>query len=122
MVVGRPVKQLKISNVSDQVDKRPNYQGRNMTTKRQFMTSAAAIGVSVIMAPTLAEENFPPISPVGISSAGMGSRRNGLGVVPPLEKDSIAFVEYCRSIGAGDRKSTRLNSSHEWISRMPSSA
>ena len=23
---------------------------------------------------------------------------------------------------AGDRKSTRLNSSHEWISRMPSSA
>ena len=25
-------------------------------------------------------------------------------------------------IGAGDRKSTRLNSSHEWISRMPSSA
>ena len=24
--------------------------------------------------------------------------------------------------GAGDRKSTRLNSSHEWISRMPSSA
>ena len=25
-------------------------------------------------------------------------------------------------IDAGDRKSTRLNSSHEWISRMPSSA
>ena len=24
--------------------------------------------------------------------------------------------------GTGDRKSTRLNSSHEWISRMPSSA
>ena len=24
--------------------------------------------------------------------------------------------------GASDRKSTRLNSSHEWISRMPSSA
>ena len=24
--------------------------------------------------------------------------------------------------GSGDRKSTRLNSSHEWISRMPSSA
>ena len=26
------------------------------------------------------------------------------------------------SLGGGDRKSTRLNSSHEWISRMPSSA
>ena len=28
-----------------------------------------------------------------------------------------AFAEFMR-----DRKSTRLNSSHEWISRMPSSA
>ena len=27
-----------------------------------------------------------------------------------------------RNDGRGDRKSTRLNSSHEWISRMPSSA
>ena len=26
------------------------------------------------------------------------------------------------SLGIGDRKSTRLSSSHEWISRMPSSA
>ena len=25
-------------------------------------------------------------------------------------------------VSGGDRKSTRLNSSHEWISRMPSSA
>ena len=30
-------------------------------------------------------------------------------------------VEECVKSG-GDRKSTRLNSSHEWISRMPSSA
>ena len=27
-----------------------------------------------------------------------------------------------KDAGAEDRKSTRLNSSHEWISRMPSSA
>ena len=26
------------------------------------------------------------------------------------------------TVEKGDRKSTRLNSSHEWISRMPSSA
>ena len=32
-------------------------------------------------------------------------------------------VAYIRKNGSGtDRKSTRLNSSHEWISRMPSSA
>ena len=37
-----------------------------------------------------------------------------------------AYISYNLSdqlkISAGDRKSTRLNSSHEWISRMPSSA
>ena len=36
-----------------------------------------------------------------------------------------ALGEKIAAIGAdpgGDRKSTRLNSSHEWISRMPSSA
>ena len=35
------------------------------------------------------------------------------GKVPPTEEELMAQV---------DRKSTRLNSSHEWISRMPSSA
>ena len=30
--------------------------------------------------------------------------------------------EYLKYNMSGDRKSTRLNSSHEWISRMPSSA
>src|ERR1044071_9502263 len=40
------------------------------------------------------------------------------------EGDDNHFIE---QVGAGlreagDRKSTRLNSSHEWISRMPSSA
>ena len=30
------------------------------------------------------------------------------------------FTDFCMKLT--DRKSTRLNSSHEWISRMPSSA
>ena len=37
-----------------------------------------------------------------------------------LQKKSIS--ELCDGICTPDRKSTRLNSSHEWISRMPSSA
>ena len=32
------------------------------------------------------------------------------------------FKAYARTFLDRDRKSTRLNSSHEWISRMPSSA
>ena len=37
---------------------------------------------------------------------------------PLPRKDHTGFI----FILLGDRKSTRLNSSHEWISRMPSSA
>ena len=35
---------------------------------------------------------------------------------------SVAKAESTSGIVVRDRKSTRLNSSHEWISRMPSSA
>ena len=40
------------------------------------------------------------------------------------EDDAVddARLQIRRQILQGDRKSTRLNSSHEWISRMPSSA
>ena len=39
--------------------------------------------------------------------------------IDDLDIDSLSMVEV---VMAADRKSTRLNSSHEWISRMPSSA
>ena len=39
-------------------------------------------------------------------------------ILPQLEEQAL-FDRYDRT---SDRKSTRLNSSHEWISRMPSSA
>ena len=39
------------------------------------------------------------------------------------DANSLLAVEIFKEINnLGDRKSTRLNSSHEWISRMPSSA
>ena len=37
-------------------------------------------------------------------------------------REEIIYVIYGRAEQWVDRKSTRLNSSHEWISRMPSSA
>ena len=40
-------------------------------------------------------------------------RRSGAGIEPSAEIDVVNL---------GDRKSTRLNSSHEFVSRMPSSA
>ena len=46
------------------------------------------------------------------------------GVVPnPAAADGPAAAPLLEPVALdGDRKSTRLNSSHEWISRMPSSA
>ena len=39
----------------------------------------------------------------------------------PDVKTSVVVIDNGK-YGKRDRKSTRLNSSHEWISRMPSSA
>ena len=39
-----------------------------------------------------------------------------------LESERDGFREVASKVQDLDRKSTRLNSSHEWISRMPSSA
>ena len=50
--------------------------------------------------------------------------RVALGQLPRLSDQSLAFARQLGVTGIQlkDRKSTRLNSSHEWISRMPSSA
>lgn len=72
-----------------------------MITRRDFMLSSAAIGAASLLGKDLFAQQLPPISPVGISSAGMGSHRNGLGVRPGLGDDALAFVNYCRSLGAG---------------------
>ena len=37
-------------------------------------------------------------------------------------KDGVKLLDRSLLVDPSDRKSTRLNSSHEWISRMPSSA
>ena len=39
-----------------------------------------------------------------------------------IGKREIFLVQFISAFFTKDRKSTRLNSSHEWISRMPSSA
>ena len=39
-----------------------------------------------------------------------------------IKASEFVLMVIFQLIGAIDRKSTRLNSSHEWISRMPSSA
>ena len=50
-------------------------------------------------------------------------RRGEMGETPLQSRQRIREIVAARdSLIDSDRKSTRLNSSHEWISRMPSSA
>ena len=48
-------------------------------------------------------------------------RRRALGPSGPLDRPSLLMLDYLET-PEGDRKSTRLNSSHYALSRMPSSA
>lgn len=71
--------------------------------RRDFIKSGVAIGVAGALARSgsLFAQDLPPLSPVGISSAGMGNNRSGMGVRPALSEDIIAYIDYCRSLGAG---------------------
>ena len=65
-----------------------------------------------------------------IGAVGVVVRRNAIVVFMCIElmlnAANLAFVTFAKINGnlegQVDRKRTRLNSSHEWISRMPSSA
>ena len=63
----------------------------------------------------------PLILPSGLRGQNAPSRKITVGIVG---SGNIADSHYGALLGDEnvDRKSTRLNSSHEWISRMPSSA
>ena len=62
----------------------------------------------------------------GLRSIGatvlIGHKASNLGNVDFVVRSSAIAHDNVEISEARDRKSTRLNSSHEWISRMPSSA
>ncbi len=64
--------------------------------RREFlMTSVAAAGVAATMSNDLLAQELPPISDCGLATAGVGHHRRRMG------DDPIAYIEYCRSLGAG---------------------
>ena len=48
--------------------------------------------------------------------------RPNVGIILLNARNQVFWGKRLRTHSWQDRKSTRLNSSHEWISRMPSSA
>jgi 3-oxoisoapionate decarboxylase len=63
--------------------------------RREFLMSGVAAGLVGAMSNDLLAQQLPPISQVGVATAGMGFNRDRMG------NDPIAFIEYCRSLGAG---------------------
>ena len=58
---------------------------------------------------------------LGALSFGLFTQQPAPQAVPVVMLDKVTVTGQ-REVVTLDRKSTRLNSSHEWISRMPSSA
>lgn len=72
-----------------------------MTTRRDVLRSGAAIAVAAILGDEVLAQSLPPLSPIGIASAAMGNHMDGMGVIPPMRDDPMAYIELCRSLGAG---------------------
>jgi sugar phosphate isomerase/epimerase len=73
-----------------------------MTTRREFLAAGAAAGLAGALSSEALAAPLPPISPMGIASTAMSMHLGGAGgVTKALREDSVAYVEYCRSLGAG---------------------
>ena len=74
-----------------------------------IFVSPALLGLAVFLA-------IPIVMSVFVSL------RDWSGISPPLDSNFVGLDNYRELVTKEDRKSTRLNSSHTDISRMPSSA
>ena len=64
-----------------------------------------------------------PSFPYPLTSGGAQAQFNMIDRIRKIHNITIIYIENRNTSKKNiDRKSTRLNSSHEWISRMPSSA
>lgn len=72
-----------------------------MITRREFLLTSAAAGFAGLLAEDVLGAPLPPKSPIGIASAAMGNHRDGFGVIPPMRDDLLAYIDFCRSLGAG---------------------
>ena len=88
--------------------------------RRSWLRVAAALGIGI---GTLALAGCSPDKPVfrGIDITGADYARDF--ALPDFNGQVRSIADFRgKAVVVLDRKSTRLNSSHEWISRMPSSA
>ncbi len=89
-----------------------------MTTRRDVLKSGAALSVAGLMSEAVLSAALPPISPIGIASAAMGNHMDGMGVIAPMRNDSMAFIEFSRSLGAGGLQFTPTGDLKKLRARM----
>ena len=98
-----------------------------------FAIALAGTGLLTTVGVIVAMDTFGPISDnaQGIAEMSGDVKGDGAKILTSLDAvgnttkaitKGIAIATAVLAATALDRKSTRLNSSHEWISRMPSSA
>ena len=84
-----------------------------------FMQHLAGEKVNVLSAGSAPKDSINPIAIAAMAEEGIDIAHNQPKVLTvEAVKESDAVI----TMGCGDRKSTRLNSSHSSVSRMPSSA
>ena len=85
----------------------------------------AGTSVTVNVAPGVVATATSQATAVNAGTITQAQADTGLGsggAVVTLEAPVVAAIVAAANTNTGDRKSTRLNSSHEFVSRMPSSA
>ena len=96
--------------------------------KKRFIRSVAIVGLVVTAAPGVGAAEIAPHR--ALYSMSLGSAKSDSGVVDARGTMAYEWGETCDGwtieqryrLKMRDRKSTRLNSSHRSLSRMPSSA
>ena len=79
--------------------------------------------IGLLGAPATVTITCPVDAPAGTGTVMLVSDQAvGVAGIPPKLTVSVVAPKFDPEIVVTDRKSTRLNSSHEFVSRMPSSA
>ena len=86
-------------------------------TRRRFMAHFAGIGIGATLVPGVLWARMQDAGAQTITLAMITDALKVAGLDNFSEQEREAMMQ-----AAKDRKSTRLNSSHEFVSRMPSSA
>ena len=105
----------RFQEIRDDLDRQVQLRTREVIRNEQL----ASVG---FLAAGVAHEINNPLASIAMCAESLESRLEPLAAGDADAQVTKRYLELIQNEAFRDRKSTRLNSSHEWISRMPSSA